>query len=697
MSMPETMAEYLVRLSADIDTNSFNAAMMALNSLIAKLKSIKGIAAAGALVAGFAAIGKSATDAIKGVAAADMEFKRLANQMWITKDSAKALSTAMKVMGVSEEDIAWIPELREQFFRLRNEMNQLATPVDADRQLKWIREIGYDIQSLQVKLKMLKEWVVYYLIKYLGPFIKELQNFIRWLGDKLGKNMPQIAKKIAEFLAHIVSLGVTAFKTIKALIGTVYDFVDSLPANVKKWGAVFATVGAFILAGPFGKFIIALGGALILLEDFVYYMNGWNSSKAMAPVWEKLLQFLEGDSLTKTADTIKGFLSWVADKLDYMWDKFVKGFDWGGAKNSLLKGLKELKGGVGELFDAISELFDKIDKSTNSKAKSQQRSFWESLGKYISDSVKALGNLAGDLGRIFRAVADALRGDFAGAAEILKQVAKSALGHFAKGIASNIKAFGGDPGADSNERTRQAMEYFQSSGNMTKAGAAGLSGNLLSESGMDPLSVEIKDGVDPEDYRERLLNHTMSRDDFISDGVGFGIAQWTWQTRKAALWDYAESQGKDVTDFGVQLEFLLKEMQEEHKDLYSYLQEVQDKDEATDQIMEKYEGPAVQDDTERARRRGYTEHAYGMENSFVAKGGGGGSFSVNPDSWWKSMGNNLFTTPPAATVAPATNNTTNTTIGDINIHVAGTNASANDIGRAVSDVLNARFGRGQIV
>ncbi|MFR8056971.1 MAG: hypothetical protein ACLU45_01785 [Dialister invisus] len=76
--------------------------------------------------------------------------------MWITKDSAKSLSTTMKVMGVSQEDIAWIPELREQFFRLRNEMNELATPVDADNQLQWIREIGYDVQSLQVKLKMLE-------------------------------------------------------------------------------------------------------------------------------------------------------------------------------------------------------------------------------------------------------------------------------------------------------------------------------------------------------------------------------------------------------------------------------------------------------------------------------------------------------------------------------------------------------------
>ena len=384
MNPVETMGEYLVKLSADIDTNSFNAAMAALNQLMNAMKNIKGLAAAAAAVTGFAAIGKAAIDTIKSVAAADMQFKRLANQMWITKDSAKALSTAMKVMGVSEEDLAWIPELREQFFRLRSEMNQLATPIDADRQLKWIREIGYDIQSLQVKLKMLKEWVTYYLIKYLQPFIKEFQQFIQWLNDKLGKNMPQIAKKIAEFLGHVVSVGLSALKVLKSVIGTVYRFIDGLPANVKKWGAIFATVGAFIMAGPFGKFLIAIGGALLLLEDFVYYMNGWKSSKTLAPVWEKLLNFLEGDTLSTISDSIKEILKVIADYLDYIVTKFVEGIDWDGIRESWSDGLSELKDGVSDLFDAISDLFDTITKNTDEKAKSRQRSFWRSIGEFIS-------------------------------------------------------------------------------------------------------------------------------------------------------------------------------------------------------------------------------------------------------------------------------------------------------------------------
>ena len=98
-------------------------------------------------------------------------------------------------------------------------MNELATPVDADNQLQWIREIGYDVQSLQVKLKMLKEWIAYYLIKYLQPYIKEFQQFIQWLNDKLGKNMPEIARKIAKVLSQIVSIGISAVKVLKAIFG----------------------------------------------------------------------------------------------------------------------------------------------------------------------------------------------------------------------------------------------------------------------------------------------------------------------------------------------------------------------------------------------------------------------------------------------------------------------------------------------
>ncbi len=630
MGMPETMGEYLVKLSADIDTNSFNAATAALNQLMSALKKVQGLAVAAAAVSGFVAIGKAAVDTIKSVAAADMQFKRLATQMWITKDSAKALSTAMKVMGVSQEDLAWIPELREQFFRLRKEMNELATPVDADRQLKWIREISYDVQSLQVKLKMLKEWVAYYLIKYLKPFIKEFQDFIRWLNDKLGKNMPQIAKKIAEFLGHVVSVGLSAIKVLKMVIGGVYRFIEGLPASVKKWGAIFATIGAFIMASPFGRLIAVLGGVMLLMEDFIYYMNGWNSSKTLAPMWEKLLRFMEGDTLSEFIDKVTGFLDTICTGLDTITKNFIEGFDWEGVFNSWGKGVDELFSGVTDLFDAIAKLFGKIETSTGSDAKAKQKTFWSSVGTYISDALKGLGDLAGMVGKIMAAIALCLRGDFAGAASLLGVAIKglagmTPMGRLASGLAGLLSS-----SEDEKERSNTIMAALMKNG-LSKNGAAGLIGNLKAESELDSTSVES--GWLHPLYLERIKNGLMSREDFINDGVGFGLAQWTSKDRKEALWDYAAERGVSIDDMGMQVEFLLNELRAKYQDVYAALcrGDISIK-EASDTVLHQFEKPRDQSEAVENLRAGYGMAAHRDAPENPVNGGGGGSFGVSPTS-----------------------------------------------------------------
>lgn len=684
MNPVETMGEYLVKLSADIDTNSFNSAMAALNQLMNALKNIKGLAAAAAAVTGFAAIGKAAIDTIKSVAAADMQFKRLANQMWITKDSAKALSTAMKVMGVSEEDLAWIPELREQFFRLRSEMNQLATPIDADRQLKWIREIGYDIQSLQVKLKMLKEWVAYYLIKYLQPFIKEFQQFIQWLNDKLGKNMPQIAKKIAEFLGHVVSVGLSALKVLKSVIGTVYRFIDGLPANVKKWGAIFGAVGAFIMAGPFGKFLIAIGGALLLLEDFVYYMNGWKSSKTLAPVWEKLLNFLEGDTLSTISDSIKEILKVIADYLDYIVTKFVEGIDWDGILESWSDGLSELKDGVGDLFDAISDLFDTITKNTDEKAKSRQRSFWTSIGEFISWALKDLGRMAGMVGKLIASIALCLRGDFVGAAKLLGVVVQSAAKNSPWGrILSGVF----ESSADEKANTADAMNILTKDGGFTKEGAAAAIGNFSAESNVDPNNVQKGSQEEKEIYLRRLLNGDMSREEFVNDGVGFGLAQWTDAGRKGALYDFAIEQGRPINDLRLQLAFFMKELEEDYGDLYQEMKTTDDVDSMTRRLLHEYESPEDQGYGVQVDRVDRAQNAY--DNNFVSTS----SFAVNPTSYAATggAGSNGFVQTGYS------NGGSSISFGDIHVNVTNSNASARDIGNAVADAISTRYQRGVLV
>ena len=68
-------------------------------------------------------------------------------------------------------------------------------------------------------------------------------------------------------------------------------------------------------------------------------------------------------------------------------------------------------------------------------------------------------------------------------------------------------------------------------------GVAGLIGNLYAESGLNPLnlqgSFESKLGYTDGSYTQAVDEGTYHK--FITDGAGYGLAQWTYSTRKSNL------------------------------------------------------------------------------------------------------------------------------------------------------------------
>ena len=48
---------------------------------------------------------------------------------------------------------------------------------------------------------------------------------------------------------------------------------------------------------------------------------------------------------------------------------------------------------------------------------------------------------------------------------------------------------------------------------------------------------------------------------FDGDAAGYGLAQWTYSTRKRNLLSFAKSAGKSIGDLAMQLDFLWKELQ----------------------------------------------------------------------------------------------------------------------------------------
>ena len=76
---------------------------------------------------------------------------------------------------------------------------------------------------------------------------------------------------------------------------------------------------------------------------------------------------------------------------------------------------------------------------------------------------------------------------------------------------------------------------------LTKAGAAGLMGNLKADSSVRSIlyeeSYKKKLNLSNQEYVDKVNNGDYSEDQFINDNIGFGLAQWTYPTRKKALYD----------------------------------------------------------------------------------------------------------------------------------------------------------------
>ena len=144
---------------------------------------------------------------------------------------------------------------------------------------------------------------------------------------------------------------------------------------------------------------------------------------------------------------------------------------------------------------------------------------------------------------------------------------------------------------------------------LTEAGAAGLMGNLKAESDLEPQNVqnsfERKLGYDDRGYTEAV--DFGSYTNFEDDGAGYGLAQWTYPARKAALLAFAKARQKSVGDLDVQLEFLLHELREDYPALLRQLCTTDDVRAASDAVLTQFERPADMSESVKAKRAGFAE------------------------------------------------------------------------------------------
>ena len=609
--MSNILEEYLVRIGAEVDKDAFAGAAKAINNLSGMLGKLGSILEYGAIFVGLAKVTEAVIDNIKAVASADLEYQKLAQSMWVTKDTAKTLSVILKTMGASQEDVAWVPELREQFFRLRQEMAELSTPADADNQLAWIREIGYDVQSLQLKLKMFKEWVVYYLIKELQPYIKEFQEFIRWLNDKFGKSLPALARKVASVLASFVRVAMSLVKALKWLFEGIYNFIDALPSKTKALVAVFAVVGAAIMAGPFGLMMMAIGTALIMLEDFFGYLEGRESSNTLKPLWKWLTD--ENNPLHRIITKLGDGIAFILEKLTELFEKVFTEE----RQEKLKETVANIAKSVADIAEGLATIVEKICGEKYPVVKKFWDFFLTSVGKVV-DKVLTLENR---LAHLWMALGKAIKGDFKGARE-----------EFINAI-TDENATG--------ERSKYIQKKLISKG-YTASAAAGVVGNLVQESGL--------------------------RTDAIGDnGTSGGLAQWH-NERLDALKRFAVSRGKEWTDLDTQIEFLAEEMRTSYADTYAKMQSAELPEIAGQIMTDEYEipDPASANYAQRQAnaRAAYEAMQSGNKQADDYHGGGGGGYNslVAPTSYAAG-----FTAGGSAGLMPMANSTANYNGGVVNV------------------------------
>ena len=129
------------------------------------------------------------------------------------------------------------------------------------------------------------------------------------------------------------------------------------------------------------------------------------------------------------------------------------------------------------------------------------------------------------------------------------------------------------------------------------AGALALLGNWACESANEScrLQGDFTEGRTlSREYAEKVDRGQMSEDTFAHDGKGWGLAQWTFPSRKAELLRFCRQRGVSIADEQAQVDFAVWELQNQYPILWQYLCSAKPDDlyDAVERVCTQYERPA---------------------------------------------------------------------------------------------------------
>ena len=138
-------------------------------------------------------------------------------------------------------------------------------------------------------------------------------------------------------------------------------------------------------------------------------------------------------------------------------------------------------------------------------------------------------------------------------------------------------------------------------------GVAGVMGNMYAESALrsNNLQNSYEKSLGMTDAQYTAAVDDGSYTNFVKDSAGYGLVQWTYWSLKQGLLNYAKSVGKSIGDRDMQVDYFLKEMQEEYKTVWTTLTTTKTIREASDAVLLKFERPADQSEAVQVKRAGY--------------------------------------------------------------------------------------------
>jgi len=150
--------------------------------------------------------------------------------------------------------------------------------------------------------------------------------------------------------------------------------------------------------------------------------------------------------------------------------------------------------------------------------------------------------------------------------------------------------------------------FFKAQG-MTDAGVAGLMGNLYAESGLRSNnlqnSYEKSLGMDDATYTAAVDSSAYGN--FIRDKAGYGLAQWTYWSRKQALLEFAIKQNASIGDARMQCEFLMTELRTKYQSVLNALTKTTSVKQASDTVLLQFERPRDQSEAVKSRRVAFSQ------------------------------------------------------------------------------------------